>query len=649
MTQPQVAPYGAWKSPITADQLASASVRLLEAVIDGDDIYWTEGRPMEAGRCVIVHRAPDGTTRDVIPAPFNARTRVHEYGGAPFTVVDGVVYFANFADQRLYRVDPGAAPRAITPAVDWRYADMVYDRARRRIICVREDHTGGGEAVNTIVALDPDGVQAQQVLVAGNDFYASPRLSPDGARLAWLTWHHPNMPWDATELWVAEVGADGALTGARMVAGGPDESIFQPEWTPGGGPGGAALYFIADRSGWWNPYRWTGDAVEQAAARAAEFGAPQWVFGTRTYSFESAQSLICTYEEGGVTYLARLDAGTGALDPIPMPYTTFDAPQVVGGRVLGFGASPTTPLELALLDPATGAVETIRRSGAVALDPGYIAMPEAITFPTGNDLTAHAFYYPPTNKDFTAPAGAKPPLIVVSHGGPTGATDCAFSLAYQYWTSRGFAIVDVNYGGSTGYGRAYRERLKGQWGVLDVDDCINAARYLVARGDVDGERLIIRGGSAGGYTTLCALTFRDVFKAGASYYGVSDLGALVEDTHKFESRYLDSLIGPYPERADLYRARSPIYHVDRLSCPVIFFQGLEDRVVPPNQAEVMVEALRQKGIPVAYVPFEGEQHGFRRAENIKRAAEAELYFYARLFGFPLADSVEPVEIANLDG
>jgi dipeptidyl aminopeptidase/acylaminoacyl peptidase len=645
MPEPEVAPYGSWRSPITADLIVAETIRLGLIGLDGDDVYWSEMRPAEGGRYVVVRRTPDGRTADVTPPPFNARTRVHEYGGGAIVVADGTVYFSNWEDQRLYRQDPGRQPRPITPEAELRYADGVVDRGRGRMVCVREDHTiAGREPVNAIVSLDLDGGEDFRVLTSGNDFYAAPRLSPDGARLAWLTWNHPNMPWDGTELWVGELRADGSLGRVERVAGGLDESIFQPEWSPDG-----VLHFISDRTGWWNLYRWRDGRVEPLAEMAAEFGLPQWVFGMATYGFASAERIICAYSEGGTWHLAGLDTAMGQLTPIDTPYAEIDAVRAGPGRAVLLAGSPTEPTSVVQLDLATGQFEVLRCSSAVPVDPGYLSSPQPIEFPTEGGLTAHAFFYPPRNRDYVAPSGERPPLLVVSHGGPTGATSSTLDLGVQYWTSRGIGVLDVNYGGSTGYGRAYRQRLEGRWGVVDVDDCANGARYLAGRGAVDGDRLIIQGGSAGGYTTLCALTFRDIFQAGASYYGVSDLAALAQETHKFESRYLDRLVGPYPERADLYRERSPIHFTDRLSCPVIFFQGLEDPVVPPSQAESMVEALQAKGLPVAYVPFEGEQHGFRRAEHIKRALEAELYFYARVFGFELAEPVEPVPIENLPG
>ncbi len=643
MTTPQTAPYGTWQSPITPDLILGEPIRPGTFLLDGDTIFWNGGRPSEGGRNVIVRRTPDGTTQDVTPVGFNVRTLVHEYGGGAFTVAEGVVYFANFADQRLYRQRVGAAPEAITPDNTLRYADMVLDQRRNRLICVCEDHRGQrAEAENLLVSVPLDGVGEALPLVRGSDFYASPRLSPDGTQLAWLTWNHPNMPWNGTELWVAELAADGTLSAAQRVAGGKAESIFEPEWSPEG-----VLHFVSDRSDWWNLYRWQAGQVEAISPLAAEFGVPQWSFGQALYAFLDATHIICAYTQDGRWYLANLDTTTGVLTPIPTPYTYINRVQVSGQRIWLMAGSPTQAVVIVWLDLPTGQVTEVRQASATMVDPAYITIAEPIEFPTENGLTAHAFFYPPKNPRFTAPAGEKPPLLVLSHGGPVSATTDVLDLEIQYWTSRGIAVLDVNYGGSTGYGRAYRERLLGQWGVVDVDDCVNGARFQAAQGLVDGDRLMITGGSAGGYTTLCALTFRQVFKAGASHFGISDLKALMDDSHKFESHDTENLIGPYPERADLYRARSPIYFADQLACPVIFFQGLEDKVVPPNQSELMVNALRAKGVPVAYVTFAGEQHGFRKAENIKRALEGEFYFYARVFGYTPADTIAPVPIENL--
>jgi dipeptidyl aminopeptidase/acylaminoacyl peptidase len=644
MSQSRIAPYGSWKSPITSDSIVKGSIGLSQPLIDGPDVYWVEMRPTEGGRSVIVKRDASGVVGDVTPPPFNARTRVHEYGGGDYTVRDGAVYFSNFSDQRLYVRRGEAAPEAITPAVDVRYADAVIDQARRRLICVREDHTvANREAVNTLVSVKREGNETPgEVLVSGNDFYSSPRVSPDGSRLAWLTWNHPNMPWDGCELWVGTFGEDGSIVKSERIAGGKEESIFQPEWSPD-----SVLYFVSDQSGWWNLHRMNSDGVEPLREMQAEFGMPQWSFGMSTYACESAERIVCAYIENGISQLALLDTRTKKFEAIVSPYTDIRFVRASAGYAVMRAGSPTEAAAIVRLDLETRTFKVLRRSSTLEIDPAYLSTPHAVEFPTEDGRTAHGFFYPPKNRDYSAPDGERPPLLVESHGGPTAAAATAFSLGIQYWTSRGIAVLDVNYGGSTGFGRAYRERLKDKWGLVDVDDCANGARHLVGQGEVDGDRLMITGGSAGGYTTLCALTFRDTFNAGASHYGVSDAEALAKETHKFESRYLDGLMGPYPEKRDIYVARSPINFPERLSCPVIFFQGLEDKVVPPNQAETMVEALRAKGIPVAYLPFEGEQHGFRQAMNIKRALDGELYFYSRVFGFELAEPVEPVEIDNL--
>lgn len=643
IAEKKIAPFGSWKSPITADIIVKQSIRLREIVLDGEDTYWIEGRPSEGGRNVIVRMSPDGKRNDLISSSFNARTRVHEYGGGSFTVKDRVLYFSNFEDQRLYRKLPGKNPEPITPKGDLRYADGVIDDRRKRLICVREDHRSEvSDPINTLVSISFDGENEGKVLVSGNDFYSSPRQSPDGKHLTWLTWNHPNMPWDGTELWLGEVRKDGSIGNRKKVAGGINESIFQPEWSPDG-----TLYFISDQSGYWNLYRLRDGESEHIVEMDAEFGVPQWGFGLSAYGFISKDQVICTYSEGGIWHLAMLDLKKERLESVEVPYSDITFLKVGDGRVVFRGGSPTELTSIVRLDIETGQIEVLKRSSEVSIDSGYLSIPEEVGFPTEAGLKAHGFYYAPKNKDYISPDGELPPLIVISHGGPTSSTSSTLSLSIQYWTSRGFAVFDVNYGGSTGYGRAYRERLKGRWGVVDVEDCVNGARYLAKSGKVDKDRLIIRGGSAGGYTTLSALTLQSLFKAGASYYGVSDLEALARETHKFESRYLDGLIGPYPEEREIYRERSPINFTERLSSPVIFFQGLEDKVVSPSQAELMVDALRKKGIPVAYITFAHEQHGFRCAENIKRSLEAELYFYSRVFGFELADKVEPVEIENL--
>jgi dipeptidyl aminopeptidase/acylaminoacyl peptidase len=653
MPQQRVDPYGSWKSPITTELIVREAVEFSPPIVlDGDDVYWIEMRPAEEGRYVIVKRTQDGQRNDVTPKPFNARTRVHEYGGGSYVVANGTVYFSNFKDQRVYKQELGTSPTPITPPVDRRYADYIFDSKRGRLVCVREDHTTTGpQAVAALVSLNPNrNDDGGQVLVSGNDFYSSPRISPDESRLAWLTWNHPNMPWDGTELWVGDLDQDGTIGRTKLVAGGASESIFQPEWSPGG-----VLHFISDRSGWWNLYRWREDrspqSIEPLCEMDAEFGVPQWLFGLSTYGFESQERIICTYFKQGIRHLASLNTATGALEPIEFRYLGIRNMRVAPGRALFIADSPAEPTAIVQLSLDGGELQVLRKSSNILIDPGYLSVPTEIEFPTENGLTAFGYFYQPKNRDYVGPSSAKPPLLVVSHGGPTGAASICLDLMHlefiQYWTSRGFAVLDVNYGGSTGYGRAYRQRLNGNWGIVDVNDCVNGALYLVKQGKVDPNRLIIRGGSAGGYTTLAALAFKNVFRAGASYFGLSDLETFVGDTHKFESRYLESLIGPYPEKRDLYKQRSPINFVNQLSCPIIFFQGLEDRIVPPNQAVKMFEAVRSKGLPTAYLPFEGEQHGFRKAATIKRTLEAELYFYSKIFHFDLPEQVPPIHIENM--
>lgn len=620
------------------------SLSLLE--VCGEDVYWLEGRPTEGGRYVVVRRSADGSIADVTPQGFNARTRVHEYGGGSYFVSSSTVYFSNFSDQRLYRQDSGDDPIEVTPDPEiqsgLRFADGVALPDGRTAVCIQERHFADREAVNEVVRLTLDGSRAPQVLVTGNDFYAFPRVSADGNRLTWTTWNHPNMPWDGCELWVADLTDDG-VQHARMIAGSETESVFQPSWSPSGD-----LYFISDRTNWWNLYRLDGDKVVPVAPLESEIGVPQWVFGLSRYDFLADGTIACLYLRDGNDVLGLIRPGSREVEPIETGLTTIDFCRVTpDGRVWAIAGSPTEFSAIVAIDPATGVVERIRRSSDLSIDPGYVSVAEPIEYPTENGLSAHALFYAPKNKDFAGPASERPPLVVFSHGGPTSATDSRLSLKIQFWTSRGIAVVDVNYGGSTGYGREYRERLKPNWGIVDVDDCANAAKFLANRGDVDGKRLAIRGGSAGGFTTLNSLTFRDVYSVGASYYGVADLGALARDTHKFESRYLDGLVGPYPDARDVYEARSAIFHTDQLSCPLVLFQGLEDKVVPPQQAEQMVEALKRKGLPYAYVAYEGEQHGFRKAENIRHSLESELYFYSQILGFKPADDIEPIKIENL--
>ncbi|HEV3331756.1 MAG TPA: prolyl oligopeptidase family serine peptidase [Bryobacteraceae bacterium] len=616
--------YGSWKSPITSDLIVAKSIGLSEVRLDGNDTYWLELRPEEAGRSVVVR---DGV--DVTPPPFDVRTRVHEYGGGAWTVAEGVLFFSHDADRRLYKLNSGGSPVPLTPEGAWRYADGLIDAQRQQWIGVREDHTvSGREPVNTIVSISLNGPpHSGRVLASGHDFYSTPRLSPDGRWLAFLAWDHPRMPWMGTTLYTVALAADGTPAEPVATADGEKESIFQPEWLSDS----SALIFVSDRTNWWNLYRHSlADAqTVPLAPMEAEFGRPQWVFGMSSYAFAGPGRLVCSYISQGLGRLATLDLASGRLTAIESPYTDFSSICARGDRVAFRAGSAMSPASIVRLDLKSGETEVLKQASTTDPDVArYITEVLPIEYPTAGKRTAFGLFYPAHSPDYQAPEGEKPPLLVKVHGGPTSAASSTLDLRTQYWTSRGISVLDVNYGGSTGYGREYRERLNGAWGIVDVEDCIRGARHLAGQGLVDGTRCVITGGSAGGYTVLAALTFDGYFRGGASHYGVSDLGALATDTHKFESRYLDSLIGLYPERADLYRERSPISHVERLSAPVIFFQGDEDRVVPPSQTELMVNALRQKGVPVGYLLFSGEQHGFRKAGNIKRALDAELYFYA---------------------
>jgi len=642
MANRQIKSFGSWPSPISSNSIVSASVGLGTVTIDGSDIYWLEARPTEGGRNVIVRRNSTGQVGDVTPPPYNVRTRVHEYGGGAFLIVDSHIYFSNFADQRIYHHTLDTTPQPLTPESKLRFADYTLDKKHNRIICVCEDHSQTDqEPENKIVAVDLISGEVV-VLITGNDFYTCPRLNPEGDRLAFISWDHPHMPWDQTTLSVATINSDGSIGEIIHVNSGFPESVCELKWSPKG-----VLHFCSDRSGWWNIYRHnSGGSLENLHPKEAEFGYPHWVFGESVFDFASETQIICSYSQNGRWFLADLNTETQQLKPIEVPYTQISHLQVKNHQAVFLGSSPTETNRVVKLDLNTHHREVLKAANNLNIKLDYISIPEAVAFPTENGLTAHAWFYPPTNCDCMPPQGSLPPLVVRSHGGPTAATAATLNLKIQYWTSRGFAVLDVNYGGSTGYGRPYRQRLNNNWGIVDVDDCVNGAKYLVAKGKVNPQQLAIAGGSAGGYTTLAALTFKDTFKAGASYYGISDLEALVRDTHKFESRYLDGLIGAYPAQKEIYQQRSPIHHTQNLSCPVIFFQGLEDRVVPPSQAEVMVEVLEAKGLPVAYVAFEGEQHGFRKAENIKRALEGEYYFYTKIFGIETAETIEPVKIAN---
>lgn len=642
MTEKQKAPFGSWKSPITTDLMLEGNVGLGEISVFADEVYWIEMRPQEKGRYVIVKQTSSGEIMDVIPAEFNARTRVHEYGGGSYLITEKGIVFANFKDQSLYLIDKDNKTVKLTNNNSCRYADMVYDKHNDRLICVREDHSDKEiEAINTIVTISlNDNQYEESVLVKGADFYSSPRMSHDGQYLCWISWSHPNMPWDNTCLTVAEIKADGHLAKPCHVIGGDDENeaICQPVWSPDN-----TLYFITDRNNWWNLYRLNNNKVECLYKIEAEFAVPQWSFRECNYDFIDNSNILAIYRQNGLAFLSKINVNEKSIDTLELPYTDLESIQSNGKKACFLAASPTEFPAIIEYDLEINQSKVIRKANNLEFDDENISIGESLTYPVDKENNAYAFFYRPKNKMYKGKDKEKPPLIVMSHGGPTGESHNGIKMVVQFFTSRGFAVLDVNYGGSSGYGRAYRQRLNKAWGIVDVNDCSKAALYVAGQGWVDSDRLAIRGGSAGGFTTLASLAFTDVFKAGASHYGVSNLEALAKETHKFESRYLDSLIGAYPEEQALYKERSPIYSVDKLSCPVIFFQGLEDKIVLPNQAEMMVDALKEKGIPVAYIAYENEQHGFRQAKNIKRTLEAELYFYSTIFNFECAEEIEPLK------
>lgn len=663
MTTP--APFGTWPSPITLDLLVEGAVGLSFPSLVQGRAYWVESRPAEAGRLVLRRSAPDGSeAEDVFGPDYSVRTLAHEYGGLCYVVDGETVYFSNYSDQRLYRMSPGEEPRPITAepptACAVRFAAPVVAPDGRYLIAVRERHPepdSPSGVVNDVVVVPTDGSSDPTVLLEGHDFFSHPVLSPDGRRIAWVTWDHPHMPWDEAEVWCGDVreDADGrpSVVARRRVAGGPCESATQPKFSPDG-----TLVFVSDRTGWWNVYAADPDGVPDRplAAMDADLGAPDWVFGTSSFAAGHNGSIVGTWFDQGLCRLGVLHPGADRFVQIPAALTYFAELRSGddGRSVVAIAGSAAEPLAVVRIEvPAPGSeadtrIDVLRRARQDTVGEAYLSVPEPIEFPTEGELTAHALFYPPRNPDVGAPEGERPPLIVSIHGGPTGLARPTLNYGIQFWTSRGFAVVDVNYGGSSGYGRAYRERLRGQWGVVDLADCVNAARFLVDAGRVDGDRLLIHGGSAGGYTTLCAATFTDVFAAGASYFGIADTMVFVEETHKFESRYTDGLFGPWPDTEEVYRDRSPVLHAEQLATPLIIFQGLEDKIVPPDQAEIMVAALREKRVPHAYVPYEGEQHGFRRAENVRRTSEAELYFYGKVLGFEPADELTPVEIVHAD-
>ncbi|HEX8511426.1 MAG TPA: prolyl oligopeptidase family serine peptidase [Propionibacteriaceae bacterium] len=637
----RAASYGSWPSPVTVDVLASAAVRLGTPTLDGADLYWTESRSDEGGRHTLLRRSADGQRTELTAAPFNVRSRVHEYGGGEYAVRSGTVVFSHAADGRLYVVRDAEPPVALTPAAEHRFADLRVHPDRNLVLAVREDHTAAGDPVNTIVALtlDGSGDPSGTVLCSGSDFYASPELSADG-RLAWVEWDHPQMPWDGTRVLVGQLEGH-AVVDAEVVAGGPEESCLHPRWSAPG-----ALLFLSDRSGWWNLYSWAGDVLTPLCPAEREFALPPWQLGQSPYAVVDDDRLLVTFSDHGVDSVAQLTLHTSELSQLAPPGTAAASVTVADGQAAAVLSSPERGPRLALLDLQSGGWVDVASSSNTVLGDDMVSLAEPVTWPSDCG-PVHGWFYAPTHADLQGEPGTLPPLLTLCHGGPTAHASAGLDLAVQLWTSRGVAVLAVNYGGSSGYGRGYRERLRGQWGVVDVVDCIAGAAALAKAGRVDGQRLAVAGSSSGGYTALRALTTSDVFAAGISRYGVADLEGLATDTHKFEARYLDGLVGPYPEQAQTYRDRSPLHDVSRLNAPILLLQGADDRVVPPNQSEAMAAAARAKGLPVALVSYPGEGHGFRRAENIRSALEAQLSFLGRVFGFEPADSLAPLAIDNL--
>lgn len=642
---PQIAPYGAWVSDISAEALGKGRVSIGDLRRSGDELYWTESSADAGGKVAVFSMPVQGPAARLTPPDANVRTRVHEYGGAPYVVVGDTLYYSQVSDQRLYSLTRGGTPTALTPP-DYRYADCVPvtsgDASAAALICVREDHTDPAHVRNALVRIAVPQGGAGDVLFAASDFVAYPRMSKDGSRLAFIAWDHPRMPWDGTELKVATLTSQG-LRDLATVAGGASESVVEPQWDADG-----QLYYISDRSGYWNLYSWSEGRTRAVSPRAAEFAGPLWTFGQANYALLGGGRAAVCYSENGFEHLGLLDLKSGGLQAVDLPYVSYGGlTPVDSDHIAAIVGSATAPRAIGLIDLKRAGVQSLRADGHALLPPAAVSTAEPIDFPSAQGRIAHAFFYAPRNPAYRAPAGTLPPLITFVHGGPTAQAEPSYSATVQFWTSRGFAVVDVNYGGSSGYGRAYRRELNGNWGVVDVEDVIAAARYLGASGRVDPVRMAISGGSAGGYTVLAALSSSDVFHAGADYYGISDMTALAKDTHKFESRYLDSLIGPLPQAQAIYDRRSPLNHLDGFKTPLIVLQGAEDPIVPPNQSARIVDALRARHVPLAYLLYPGEGHGFRNPDHVIGALQAELAFYGRVFGFIPAGHLPALHIENL--
>ncbi len=634
------APCGSWKSPITSNLITSSQIKLSDLSISDDGIFWNELRPQENGRSLIVKWYKNKKT-DFLPSGFSARSRVHEYGGGAFLIHKEVAFFSNEKDQHFYAAYPNGQTIDLTHSDSRRYANPIFDPYRNCIYAIEEDHQDKHTVINRLVKIDPEGKQPVEVVHEGHDFYSSPTLHPEGTHIAFLAWNHPNMPWDGTELLIGLLDKNSKILEEERVAGGCFESIFQPEWSPSG-----CLHFVSDKNGWWNLYVKGEKGITNLCPVNAEFGTAQWIFGISRYAFLPNGKIACIYTKKGIDYLGILDPQNKEIDTLPLGFTSFSSIKALNKTLIFTAASPQTLNAIWQYDLEKQNLKLLQSSLLVDIDPTYLSIPETIDFLTTNKQDAFGLYYNPKNKDFTMPDNEKPPLIVRSHGGPSTHIPLALDLEVQFWTSRGFAVLDVNYGGSTGYGRQYRQRLKGNWGIVDVDDCVNGALHLVKNKQADPKRLIIKGRSAGGFTTLVALAFKKVFTCGASYYGISDLEAMTNHTHKFESHYLEGLIGAYPEKKNRYIKRSPIHHMKNFSSPIILFQGGKDKVVPKIQSEMIFNCLKKRNIPVTYLFFKEEAHGFRIAKNIQKCLESELFFYSKIFHLKANETLPSVPINN---
>lgn len=609
--------YGTWETPITAEKIAEGANKTLDVRVEGKTIYWCETRPKNQGKYTIVKLDDKGVKKDLTPADFNARTFVHEYGGSPFAVGNGVVYTSG-ADHAIYIVKEGEKPKRLTDGTV-RFADLIY--TPYGIVAVGEKH-GSGSVLENFLALIDLQTGAWKKLHSGYDFYSSPAISSDGKKLSWIVWNNPEMPWTVNELWLADF--DGDLKNAKKVCGNGEEAIFCPQWSPDN-----TLYFVTDReSGWWNLHRLSNGRIENICPMEAEVGKPLWVFGESTYAFLGKDKIVFTYNSEGIWSLAELDLKTKKWTDLEQPGNMIK--ELRSGKDCVIFLASGSKFSTSIIEIDLSGKMRLRQSSPLAFEEKYISETKHIAYPS-NGRMAYGYYYAPQNGDIKAPAGEKPPLVVTIHGGPTAQASPSLKWETQFWTSRGFAVLDVNYGGSTGYGRPYRLSLDHNWGIIDVEDCENGALYLASQNLVDKNKLVIRGGSAGGYTTLAALAFRKTFKAGADYYGVADLTLLANDTHKFEAKYLDSLIGKYPEEKELWISRSPLFSADKITAPLIIFQGADDKIVPKNQAEMIYEALKSRGVPVEMHIYPGEEHGFRRAENIIHSLNREVAFYLEAF------------------